>query len=1380
MRAQSKNLKAIVNITLCVAMAVWAAAPGLGASVTAAEPAPAYFDTGFSAPASSVVVPSPGSSCGWAKPQNGYVLDNLYATSMCSGDMVSYGSFNILPIPPGATIAGIAVNIQGFVTGGSSPTQVLVDLSWDGGNTYTPDNQSISPDKMETSFTNATSSDADSLNTLGGPSNLWGSDHTWVPTDFTNDNFQIRLTTYGGGNTVSIDQVSVNVYYKNVLPPALSSDDTLSNLTVDQGTLSPSFAPTLTSYSDGVLSGSISTLNVTPVTNNANATMVVTDNGGPAITAVGGVYPITLSGCNTIAIVVTAQDGKTSQTYTVSAIAGAHSGIEICSDSLSSLIVDGNIINSPTPGTTPVYTANVSAGVTTTSITPVLFETGAGITVTVNGLSGASGVASIVTLASSVNTIPVVVTFGSASNTYNVSITRAEAPAPTYTVIFDKNGGDTDAVPSSISDIVSGATVTLPTAPTRDGYTFAGWNTAAEGNGNTFDATTAVTADLTVYAQWTGSSAPTSLIVSSVAPISDISVANGTALSSVGLPSTAGVTLSDATTPDYAVTWDGGSPAYDGSTAGSYTFTGTLTLPAGVTNPNDLTASVKVDVALPTYTLTYTAGSNGTISGTSPQTVDSGDSGTAVTAVPDSGYNFVNWSDESTANPRIDTNVTADISVTANFASGDDALSNLTVDQGTLSPTFTSGTIVYSDNVPASVHALNVTPTTNDANATVTVNSNPATSGSPVTVPLVYGSNIITVGVTAQDGKTNQSYAITVTRGTDTGNQLSSLAVDQGTLTPAFAPTTNSYSDGVLPAGVTTLSVTPVANDSNATLVVTDNGGSPVTAAGGVYPVSLVYGDNNIVVAVNTPDATYDSSYTIAVTRTMQTYTLTYTAGSNGTISGISPQTVDSGDSGTPVTAMPNDGYHFVNWSDESTANPRTDTSVLADINVTANFEANPLPAVIVSSAAPISDINVANGTALSSLGLPATVEVALSDNSTTTLAVTWVSGTPAYDGNTANTYPFIGTLVLPDGAAYSNPNNVTAAVNAIVASPTIINNGGGGGGGGGLAYYAVTVTKNGNGSGSITANGSACNGSCDFPVGTTVALTATPASGSGFSNWTGACSGSTDTCSLLLNGNQNVGAYFVQGQVLGESTTTSASLTGAHPDGTLVLNDGTVYLIAGGQLHGFRNPQEFASYGYKFSQIVPINAADKLLPTGAVMKAMTGTIILDGSDNRTVYLIGHNYQKQGFVSAEIFKALGYSFAGLPVINLTDYSVGNLIASSTAAHPEGALILDNTGTVWWILNGQRDGFGSPTVFNSYGLSFGRVVFADAADMALPAGPLVKLRDGTLVLDGGTYYIISDGLKLPFASSASLTNWGYSLANVVSGDVSGYSTGSTLQ
>uniref|UniRef100_UPI0035DEBC30 S8 family serine peptidase n=1 Tax=Wenzhouxiangella sp. EGI_FJ10305 TaxID=3243768 RepID=UPI0035DEBC30 len=73
----------------------------------------------------------------------------------------------------------------------------------------------------------------------------------------------------------------------------------------------------------------------------------------------------------------------------------------------------------------------------------------------------------------------------------------------------------------------------------------------------------------------------------------------------------------------------------------------------------------------------------------------------------------------------------------------------------------------------------------------------------------------------------------------------------------------------------------------------------------------------------------------------VQTYTLTYTADANGTITGDTSQTVDHGDNGTQVEAIPDTGYHFVQWSDSSTANPRTDTNVTSDITVEAQHEIN-------------------------------------------------------------------------------------------------------------------------------------------------------------------------------------------------------------------------------------------------------------------------------------------------------------------------------------------------------------------------------------------------------------------------------------------------------
>ncbi|HEY5540921.1 MAG TPA: hypothetical protein VIL41_05660, partial [Coriobacteriia bacterium] len=75
-----------------------------------------------------------------------------------------------------------------------------------------------------------------------------------------------------------------------------------------------------------------------------------------------------------------------------------------------------------------------------------------------------------------------------------------------------------------------------------------------------------------------------------------------------------------------------------------------------------------IDAALRPPTLTYTAGSHGSIDGSSTQAVACGDNGTTVTAVPSAGYHFTGWSDGVKTATRADTNVTANINVTADFA----------------------------------------------------------------------------------------------------------------------------------------------------------------------------------------------------------------------------------------------------------------------------------------------------------------------------------------------------------------------------------------------------------------------------------------------------------------------------------------------------------------------------------------------------------------------------------------------------------------------------------------------------------------------------------------------------------------------------------------
>lgn len=88
----------------------------------------------------------------------------------------------------------------------------------------------------------------------------------------------------------------------------------------------------------------------------------------------------------------------------------------------------------------------------------------------------------------------------------------------------------------------------------------------------------------------------------------------------------------------------------------------------------------------------------------------------------------------------------------------------------------------------------------------------------------------------------------------------------------------------------------------------------------------------------------------------------------------------------------------------------------------------------------------VAYGTAKSSIDLPKTVEVTLSNGKTAILSVNWACDT--YDGNKAGDYTFEGTLLLTDGI--TNPKSLKAYVVVKVQPKQDGGNTGGGGSGGG------------------------------------------------------------------------------------------------------------------------------------------------------------------------------------------------------------------------------------------------------------------------------------------------------------------------------------------
>ncbi|RJE87689.1 hypothetical protein D3P07_15385 [Paenibacillus sp. 1011MAR3C5] len=89
-------------------------------------------------------------------------------------------------------------------------------------------------------------------------------------------------------------------------------------------------------------------------------------------------------------------------------------------------------------------------------------------------------------------------------NLENITVANISAG---YGVVYDGNGQTSGTVPTASSKEFAGTSITLADKGTliRDGYTFTGWNTKADGTGTTYPANSTYTigsSDVTLYAKW--------------------------------------------------------------------------------------------------------------------------------------------------------------------------------------------------------------------------------------------------------------------------------------------------------------------------------------------------------------------------------------------------------------------------------------------------------------------------------------------------------------------------------------------------------------------------------------------------------------------------------------------------------------------------------------------------------------------------------------------------------------------------------------------------------------------------------------------------------------------------------------------------------------
>lgn len=113
----------------------------------------------------------------------------------------------------------------------------------------------------------------------------------------------------------------------------------------------------------------------------------------------------------------------------------------------------------------------------------------------------------------------------------------------------------------------------------------------------------------------------------------------------------------------------------------------------------------------------------------------------------------------------------------------------------------------------------------------------------------------------------------------------------------------------------------------------------------------------------------------------------------------------------------------------------------------------------------------------------------------------------------------------------------------------------------------SLSVTRNGNGSGTVTSNpaGINCGNTCtaNFANNSSVTLTATPANGSTFTGWSGACSG-TGTCTVTMNADRAVTATFSQQAPQSFRLTVTRQGTGRVVDlgGIINCRDGNINVV--------------------------------------------------------------------------------------------------------------------------------------------------------------------------------------------------------------------------
>ncbi len=281
----------------------------------------------------------------------------------------------------------------------------------------------------------------------------------------------------------------------------------------------------------------------------------------------------------------------------------------------------------------------------------------------------------------------------------------------------------------------------------------------------------------------------------------------------------------------------------------------------------------------------------------------------------------------------------------------------------------TSGTVYFSISGAGTTTVLPTIST----NAASSVGSSSATVGGNVSAD---GGATVTARGVAYGTSSNPTSGVSI--GSGTGSFSTSITgLTPGTLYYARAYATNSVgtnygpqvtftTQNFTPPSVSTSSTTSIGQ-TTATLNgnVSSTGGQNVSAGFQISTNSSFSGATSVTASASMGTGNFSYAYsgltgsTLYYVRAWATnnggttyggstsfytdHTITYSANANGSISGTTTQYIDHNGTTTAVTAVPNSGYHFLRWSDNSTSNPRTDANITSSFSRSATFDVNSL-----------------------------------------------------------------------------------------------------------------------------------------------------------------------------------------------------------------------------------------------------------------------------------------------------------------------------------------------------------------------------------------------------------------------------------------------------